>query len=138
MIINNDVKNILNHACPMFSRVGGLGTLLQKLDVGTRDVEAIGDVAVNYAIDMDKGNVQTLTLTQNITLSATNLSLQSKSVDLIITAGGTGARTLAFDASWNWLGAMPTTLANGVKAVLSIKTVGAAATDVIAAYEELA
>ena len=50
--------------------------------------------------------------------------------------GGTGGtRSLAFSASWTWMGSAPATLATGKIALLYLLAVGSDETDVIARWE---
>lgn len=96
-----------------------------------------GHTVLTYAatvnLDFDGTMEQSLSLTGNVTFTTSNRAAV-KTVSVRILADGS-IRTFTFP-SWRWLQAVPASIAANKVAVLTIKTYGAADTDVVAAYKE--
>lgn len=75
-------------------------------------VKAHGNVGASLTIDFNDGNVQTLTLTANCTITITNspASGRAGSMVLIISQDATGSRTITWPAAVKWPGATAPTL----------------------------
>lgn len=99
-------------------------------------IVAVGSVSANYAIALDAARVYTLTLADDVTLSATGMSAtESRAVQVRVTASG--ARTLSFPAAWKWDGQKPASMLAGAQGVLSLTSFGATEADVVASWRDL-
>ncbi len=83
-------------------------------------------------LDLTAADEQTITLAGNITFTTSNRAT-SRVKGLRIIGDGS-SRTLAWPAGWKWLGPVPTSLAAGKTARLSLVCYGPADTDIVAAY----
>lgn len=94
---------------------------------------AIGTTTGAIALDFYGVKYQTVTLTGDPTFSTTNRA--AGRFFSIKIAAGASSRTLAFEASWVWLGtdySAGTTLSSGKSAILSLTAYGTTAADVVA------
>lgn len=75
-------------------------------------VEAVGNSGTSKTLDIELGNVKTLTLTGNCTLTLSNPSPTGNacSLTLIITQDATGSRTISWPASVKWAAGVAPTL----------------------------
>lgn len=82
-------------------------------------VSAHGSSGTTETLDMTAGNVHTITLDNNCTLTFSNPSATGKacSFTLIVTQDGTGSRTITWPASVDWAGASAPTLSTGANDV---------------------
>jgi hypothetical protein len=89
--------------------------------------------AATTTIDFADDNIQTVTLTGNITFASTGRAAgRSKTIRII---GDSVSRTLAFPAEWKFVGsAAPTALAADKTAILTITLFGTTDDDAVAAY----
>lgn len=90
--------------------------------------------APSFAVDFDGKAHQVISVENNATFTTSNRAAASnevKVVDLILTS--TGAFTFTFPA-WRWVTAIPASIPSGKRAVLSLRCIGTADTDVVAAY----
>lgn len=108
-----------------------------KADTFAGSIAAISTVTL---LDPDDGAVQSITLSATMSgdatfsVDTTNLSASyARAWEVVITATG-GPWTLQFDSDWTWISAKPTTIASGGKAVLYLRSYGAAETDVVACW----
>lgn len=93
--------------------------------------------AITYAattdLDFDLEEVQTLSLTGNVTFTTSNRgSGRHKTIKILADAT---IRTLTFPA-WKFVGTKPTQIAASKTAILTISGFGSADTDIVAAYAE--
>lgn len=105
------------------------GSVLTGKTTGT-----ISGGAPTFNVDFNGKAHQVLSVEANATFTTSNRAAASnevKVVDLILTS--TGAYTFTFPA-WRWVTAIPAGIASGKKAVLSLRSVGTADSDVVAAY----
>lgn len=123
----------------MSSTQFGLAKVGSGLSVDGSGVLSAGDSfsALTYSasvtLDFNAANVQSVSLTGNITFSTSNRSVTKGKVMRIICDAT--SRTLTFPSGWVWLGAAaPTTVAASKTAVLSLYSFGTADTDIIASY----
>jgi hypothetical protein len=84
-------------------------------------------------VDFDGDVYKTVTLTGNIDFASSTNRSAAKTVTIRIIGDGS-SRTLAFHASWVFVGTKPTTIAASKVGILSVTCLGTAETDVIAAY----
>lgn len=94
--------------------------------------------ATPLTLDFDGADYQTVALTGDIDFSAsTNRPAvgYAKAIAVIIEADGSD-RALSFNASWTFVGALPTQIVASKVGVLSVTAVGPDETDVICAYQE--
>ena len=107
----------------------------------TRAVDAIQQTTAvatttgAVALSFTDNKFQTVALTGDPTFSTSNRAT-ARFLSLRIDANG-GARTLAFSASWKWIGtdySAGISLASGKIAILSLTCYGSAETDVVAVY----
>lgn len=95
-------------------------------------VSAHGATGTTETIDLENGNVHTITLDDNCTLTFSNPPATgiAGSFTLIVTQDGTGSRTITWPASVDWAGASAPTLSTGAGDVdiLSFLTVDAGTT----------
>lgn len=92
--------------------------------------------AATTDIDLDGAvtDLQTLTLTGNVTLTTSNRAAGCEKKLRIIASGG--ARTFTALPSWVWVGGTaPASLASGKTAILTLTCFGTADTDIVAKYE---
>jgi len=118
----DNADNLTAHLAGVDNRIGARETVSYSASV---------------AIDMDASPYQEITLTGNIALSTTNRagSGRAKSVAVILLSSG-GDYTITLDANIVVIGATPSTLLDGKKAVLCLCSTGSAETATIAAYAE--
>jgi hypothetical protein len=83
-------------------------------------------------LDLAAADEQILTLAGNITFTTSNRAA-SRVKGLRIIGDGS-SRTLTWPSGWKWLGPVPTALASGKNARLSLVCYGTADTDIVAAY----
>jgi hypothetical protein len=88
--------------------------------------------AATTDLDFSAADEQILTLAGNITFTTSNRAA-SRVKGVRITGDGS-SRTLTWPAGWKWLGPVPTALAAGKTARLSLVCYGTADTDILAAY----
>jgi hypothetical protein len=83
--------------------------------------------------DFTGDDYKTVTLAGNIEFAASSNRAAGRSVVIRVVGDGS-QRAVAFNASWRFVGAKPTTLAASKIAVLSLTAFGADETDVVAAW----
>lgn len=83
--------------------------------------------------DFGGDDYKTVTLTGSIEFTASANRAAGRSA-VIRVVGDVSQRTVAFNASWRFVGAKPTTLAANKVAVLSLTAFGANETDIVAAW----
>jgi hypothetical protein len=81
-------------------------------------VNPIGNVTGNIALDYADGQMQTMVLTGNTTITAINTAPENGGTfALLITQDGSGGHTLAFPASVLWAGGAAPTITASASAV---------------------
>lgn len=131
----SELVPVVQGGSTMKATVAGIAPIRSADDVSDA-VVVVGSVSTNYAIPLDAAAVYKLTLTANVTLSATGMSAaRSRAVQVRVTASG--ARTLAFSSAWRWAGAKPTALASGAQGLLFLTFDGDAEADVVASWQAL-
>jgi hypothetical protein len=100
-----------------------------------KDTYAPLDYAANLTLDFGGESVSLLNLTGSFTLAGTINRGQGRSKRVFITNTTTAAVSLTFPAAWRFLGVVPTSLAAGKSAYLSLECVtGSSESDVVAGY----
>jgi hypothetical protein len=82
-------------------------------------VKAIGNSGTAATVDLENGNVQTVTMTGNCTFTFSNPPATGKggSFTLILTQDGTGSRTATWPAAVKWAGGSAPTLSTAAAAI---------------------
>ena len=75
-----------------------------------------GNSGTSLAVDFDEGNVQTVTLTDNVTFTFSN-SKDGAAYTLILKQDATGSRTVTWPASVKWPGGSAPTLSTAANAI---------------------
>jgi hypothetical protein len=75
---------------------------------------AVGSTGGTVTLNWDNSNIQTLTLTSNISTLTKSNPIDGAVYTLFLTQGGTGAKTVAWGADVNWPGGTPPTLSTAV------------------------
>jgi hypothetical protein len=88
--------------------------------------------AATVTVDMREQGFRTVTLAGNIAFEMSNAAA-GRSVSIIVTADGS-TRTLAFNASWRFVGAKPTDIAASKIGVLSLSAMGTTDASIVAAW----
>lgn len=110
----------------------GLQDRFNELYSGTTTYKLVPYTAT-VTLDLASAAVQDVTLTGNVTFAATGYLAGRHTVVKLLASGGT--RTLAFPAGWVFVGgAAPSSLASGKNALLSLRSFGPAATNVLVTY----
>jgi hypothetical protein len=105
-------------------------------DLANSTIKAWGTVNANTTFLFTDGDVQTITISGDHTYDASGMSATlGRTIMIKFTASG--ARTLAWDANWTWIGAKPSALADTVSGVLVLTNTSSTAASVIASWATL-
>jgi hypothetical protein len=90
--------------------------------------------APSVALDFTASSVQSLALSGNVTFTTSNKAL-GKAKRVFLSNTSASSVTLTFPSAWGFLGTIPTSLAAGKKAVLSVEcATGSTESDIYAGY----
>jgi hypothetical protein len=113
-----------------------ISTATQTALDGKQDKDSPNTItyAASVALDFSLSNVQTISLTGNITFAPTLNKAAGKGKVVRLICDST-SRTFTFPSEWIWLGDVaPSSIAAGKTGVLSLYCFGTNATDVVASY----
>ena len=84
---------------------------------------AVGSTGGSVTLNWDNSNIQTLTLTSNITTLTKSNPIDGAVYTLFITQGGTGGKTVSWGSDVEWPGGTPPTLSTAAGAVDAVSLV---------------
>lgn len=94
------------------------------------DVSAMSGTQIDFLNDQ----VQTMSFSASLTLSATNNSATGRSKTLKMTNTSGSTQTLNFPSGWTFVGTKPTDQAGGKTAILTVTCFGSGDANIVAGY----
>jgi hypothetical protein len=133
-IVVDGRKTTGNGTGPTYTAGTGIAISAQNV-ISVADTYAVLPYAPSIALDFAAAAAQILALTGNVAFAASTNLAQGRTKRLFLSNTAAAATTLAFPSGWVFVGTVPTSLAAGKKAILSLEVAtGNTEADVFAGY----